>query len=311
MKPYCSNRLTSRAFWAIVIFSGALFLPGCSALKNFQSRLQASSAGKLNAGKIEQYRKAHAEFRAQPGWRKRTYRQADLLAQATAQNTAIEIALREQRGLLLVGGAIAMDFPVATGKFGHPTPKGTYKILDKKKDYASNLYGHIVSATGETLVSDADTREDAVPAGASFVGSRMPYWMRITPTGLGMHVGHVPGGRPASHGCIRLKSETAAQLFGMLDLGTPVTIDMFAPALGGPVGVGSVVTTEAAHAEPPERPKSKMPSALPLSPAQNAGSSSPAPPTEISPGAVPTASPAPGASPAQAGPGGDHAGDGG
>ena len=284
-----------------LILAGAFLLPGCSVLQDFQKSLQASSARKLNAGKVEQYKALHAGFRSQPGWRKNTYRQPELLAQATPQNSAVEVALREQRGLLLVNGGIAMDFPVATGRSSHPTPKGAYKILDKKKDYASNLYGRIVSPTGETLVSDADTREDAVPAGASFVGSRMPYWMRITPTGLGMHVGHVPG-RPASHGCIRLKKDTAVQLFGILAPGTPVTVEMFAPALGGPVGLESVVTTETAHNAPPRRPKPKPvaapPSVPPPAPPQDAGGVVPSEPTAEQP--VPVVPAAPEATPVPA-----------
>ncbi len=302
MNQHYSRRPKAGVFWLSLILAAAFFLPGCSVLQDVQKRWQSSSARKLNAGKVEQYKKLHAEFRSQPGWRKHTYRQPELLAQATPQNTAVEIALREQRGILLVNGGIAMDFPVATGRSSHPTPKGTYKILDKKKDYSSNLYGRIVSGTGETIVSDADTREDAVPPGASFVGSRMPYWMRITPTGLGMHVGHVPG-RPASHGCIRLKKEAAVQLFEILGLGVPVTVEFFAPALGGPVGLESVVTSEAAHNALPPRPKSKPAAAAPVvplpAPLQDAGGVvPPAPP------AVPPATDAPPAVPAAPAPSG-------
>lgn len=295
------KRHAPRALWISLILAGAFFLPGCSMLGDFQKRWQSSSARKLGAAKAEQYRKAHADFRSQAGWRKQIYRQPELLAQAAPKNSAVEIALREQRGILLVDGAVAMDFPVATGRASHPTPRGSYKILDKKKDYSSNLYGRIVSATGETLVSDADTREDAVPVGGSFVGSRMPYWMRITPTGLGMHVGYVPG-RPASHGCIRLKQSAAVELFGILAPGTPVTVEFFAPALGGPVGLESVVTSEAAHNAPPARPRptpaaTPAPAATPSAPAQDAppppAASEPAPPAAVPPAPAPQATPAP------------------
>jgi lipoprotein-anchoring transpeptidase ErfK/SrfK len=206
--------------------------------------------------KVARHTRAHADFRAQPGWRKQTYRNEELIAKATAQNTAVEIALREQRGILLVDGAVAMDFPVATGKSSHPTPKGSYKILEKKKQHASNLYGRIVSSSGSTVVSDADTRDHGVPEGGRFVGAPMPYWMRMTMTGVGMHVGNVPGHRTASHGCIRLKKETAVQLFDILEVGSPVTVDSFAPALGGPLGTDSVVVAEVT-AKPRARPRTK------------------------------------------------------
>ena len=60
------------------------------------------------------------------GWKKKTYRNKELLAQATSENVALEISLGEQRGFLLVRTAIAMDFPVATGKKSHPTPSGDF-----------------------------------------------------------------------------------------------------------------------------------------------------------------------------------------
>jgi hypothetical protein len=49
-----------------------------------------------------------------------------------------------------------------------------------------------------------------------------------------MHVGYIPG-RPASHGCIRLKKDAAVELFRILPLGAPVTVDDRAPSLGGEV----------------------------------------------------------------------------
>lgn len=227
---------------AFPVLLAALLLPGCAL---FEGRPDPQTV---------RAKEKHAAFRAQPGWRKNTYRDGSLVAKAAGENTAVEISLREQRGLLLVDGAIAMDFPLATGRSSHPTPKGSYKILEKKKDYSSNLYGRMVGGDGATLLADADTRDDAVPQGASFVGAPMPYWMRMTPTGLGMHVGHVPGHRPASHGCIRLKREIATELFTMLSVGTPVKVDSFAPTLGGPVGIDSVVIGEVA--EKPQKPRS-------------------------------------------------------
>ncbi len=265
-----------------LLLVGVLASAGCTALEDYQARVK-------NSGQAAQIKAQHTAFRSQEGWRKMTYRQADLLAKATAQNSAVEISLREQRGLLLVDGAIAMDFPVATGKSSHPTPKGSYKILDKKQDYASNLYGRIISATGETVVSDADTREDIVPEGGRFAGAKMPYWMRITPTGVGMHVGYVPG-RPASHGCIRLKKDVAVELFKILAIGSPVTVDSFCASLGGPVGLESVVVGEVTA--PARRPRAKPKPTPPVAPVAPAPTPDPAP--------APPASPDSGGAPAPA-----------
>ena len=236
---------SARNFALLPALAAALFVPGCAVFEGLKS-------GRPDP-QVVRSKEQHAAFRAQPGWRKKIYRDDKLVAKAAEGNTAVEIALREQRGLLLVEEAIAMDFPVATGRSSHPTPKGSYKILEKKKDHSSNLYGRIVGGDGSTVVGDADTRAHAVPAGGRFVGAPMPYWMRMTTTGVGMHVGHVPGHRTASHGCIRLKRETATELFALLPVGTPVKVDSFAPALGGPVGVDSVVVGEVA--DKPSRPR--------------------------------------------------------
>ena len=52
----------------------------------------------------------------------------------------------------------------------------------------------------------------------------MRYFMRLTDSGVGMHVGILPG-YPASHGCIRLPAEIAPLIYSKVKLGTPVTIE--------------------------------------------------------------------------------------
>ena len=53
----------------------------------------------------------------------------------------------------------------------------------------------------------------------------MPFWMRLTGYGIGMHAGIIPEpGQPASHGCIRLPHNIAPLLFHAVKVGTPVTI---------------------------------------------------------------------------------------
>ena len=208
----------------------AAILSSCSTFEQVRiSREKRAENARLSALRAEA-REPHAAWRAKPKWKSKTYRNESVLARATADNTSIEISLGEQRGLLLVDGAIAMDFPVATGKRSHPSPTGDFKIRGKEKEYSSNLYGKIVDSAGEVLNANADARTDIPPEGAQFVGAKMPFWMRITDSGVGMHVGYVPG-HPASHGCIRLQQDVAVQLFGMLKVGTPVKIAQTAPAL--------------------------------------------------------------------------------
>ncbi len=182
----------------------------------------------------QQARELHLKWRAEnTDWKSKTYQNQALLDLATPENVSIEIDLSDQRGLFLVNSAVAMDFPVATGKRSHPTPAGSYTILQKMRDYASNLYGKMLDADGNVVISDADSRRHSVPEGGSFAPAKMPCWMRLTNTGIGMHIGYVPG-RPASHGCIRLQKPSAHIIFDLVKLGTPVVVAQSAPSLGPP-----------------------------------------------------------------------------
>ncbi|MCS7008618.1 MAG: L,D-transpeptidase family protein, partial [Chthoniobacterales bacterium] len=113
--------------------------------------------------------------------------------------------------------------PVATGRRSFPTPTGNFTIIEKKKTYSSNLYGKILDAEGKVINPDADLRTAIIPEGGQFVGSPMPFWMRLTNDGVGLHVGHIPG-RPASHGCIRIPRTAAQKIFSIAPIGTPVQI---------------------------------------------------------------------------------------
>ncbi|MFZ0709368.1 MAG: L,D-transpeptidase [Terrimicrobiaceae bacterium] len=138
---------------------------------------------------------------------------------------SITIDLHTQRAEIYIGGQYAGWSVVATGKEGFGTPAGDYTILEKIVDKYSTLYGQIVDADGNTVKADADARRDKPPEGGRFAFAPMPYWMRLTWRGIGMHAGSIPRpGSPASHGCIRLPREFAPQLFEFVRVGTPVRI---------------------------------------------------------------------------------------
>lgn len=92
-------------------------------------------------------------------------------------------------------GELVKTYPVSGGKPETPSPEGTWKIINK-----------------------ADW-------GKGFGGS----WMELNvPWGkYGIHGTNYPwfvGKQNASHGCIRMKSENARELYGIVPYGTPVTI---------------------------------------------------------------------------------------
>ncbi len=136
----------------------------------------------------------------------------------------VHINLTEQKALFQRGGRDIGWTYVATGKEGHGTPAGKYSITEKIIDKHSNAYGWIEDSYGNTVNGDATPRSKVGP-GEKYMPAPMPYWMRLTNYGIGMHGGIIPKpGDPASHGCIRMPHEFVPTLFDAVKVGTPVRI---------------------------------------------------------------------------------------
>lgn len=137
---------------------------------------------------------------------------------------SVRISLPDQIADFERGGRDIGWCYVATGKPGHATSPGTYQITEKVVDKVSSFYGLIEDAAGNVVNGDA-TPGTHVPAGMVYAPAPMPYWMRLTSYGVGMHGGLIPEpGKPASHGCIRMPKDFAPVLFDVVVVGTPVTI---------------------------------------------------------------------------------------
>jgi len=133
----------------------------------------------------------------------------------------VVIDLSHQVAQVWAGDTLVGQSPVSTGKEGHGTPDGQYYIQQKNKDHHSNLYGSWVDASGK-YAGDASAG-DKKRKGMRYVAAPMPYFLRLTGSGIGMHAGFVPG-FPASHGCIRLPHNMAEKFFDYLPMGAPVEI---------------------------------------------------------------------------------------
>ena len=83
----------------------------------------------------------------------------------------------------------------STGKPGHRTPTGVFKILEKDKHHRSSTYSN----------------------------APMPNMNRLTWSGIALHAGNLPG-YPASHGCVRLPMQFSELLFGITRKGMTVVI---------------------------------------------------------------------------------------
>ncbi len=134
---------------------------------------------------------------------------------------SVEIDLQEQTAYLIEDGRLVLSTPISTGRPGHFTETGVFKVVEKELNHHSSMYGKIVDARGDTIVSDADA-DMAVPRGGRFVPAPMRYFMRFNGA-IGMHAGYLPG-YAASHGCVRMPEQKAIALFNTVEVGTPVTV---------------------------------------------------------------------------------------
>ena len=147
----------------------------------------------------------------------------------------VEIDLSQQTAYLINGRRVVMQSPISSGRYGHLTSTGSFKVIEKERNHYSSIYGKIVDAYGRTVVADADV-DMHVPRGCKFVPAPMPYFMRFHGSD-GMHAGYLPG-YPASHGCVRMPDQLAIAFYNAVEVGTPVTVFGRTPRTNGYSGYG-------------------------------------------------------------------------
>ncbi len=107
----------------------------------------------------------------------------------------IIVSIPDQRVHVYRNGIRIAASSCSTGKPGHRTPTGVFKILQKDKHHKSSTYSN----------------------------APMPNMNRLTWSGIALHAGNLPG-YPASHGCVRLPMQFSEMLFGITRLGMTVVI---------------------------------------------------------------------------------------
>ena len=148
------------------------------------------------------------------------------LGRSASAQYSVQLDLTEQKVYLLYNDRAIMESPVSSGRPGHLTPTGTFRISNKDLKHVSSIYGRIVDRSGRTVVLDADV-DMPMPAGTRFINAPMRYFMQFAP-GIGLHAGYLPG-YAASHGCVRMPEEKAIAFFHAVSAGTPVTVFGRAP----------------------------------------------------------------------------------
>jgi lipoprotein-anchoring transpeptidase ErfK/SrfK len=141
--------------------------------------------------------------------------------QLSGQETSVLLDLTKQTAYLLENGRVALVSPIASGKDGWGTPTGQFHVINKDPNHVSADFGLILAADGRIVDPNA-TPSTRVPAGCHYEPAPMPDYMQLGPY-FGMHGGYLPG-YPASHGCVRMPHDLAAEFFSRVHVGTPVEI---------------------------------------------------------------------------------------
>lgn len=149
-----------------------------------------------------------------------------------SQQPSIHISVARQRLALKHGRKTERTFPISTSKFGlgseegsMKTPVGRFRLAEKiGADQPIDIAFKArlpVRASAEALKSD------------DLIMSRILWLEGLDESNANTHSRYIyihgtnhegQIGTPASHGCIRMKNADVAQLFELVEVGTPVVI---------------------------------------------------------------------------------------
>jgi len=144
----------------------------------------------------------------------------------------IDISIPEQRLTLKRGEATLRSYPISTSRFGIGTEEGSFKTPTGRFRVAEKIGGDTPSGTifrGRVPLEP----NDPLPATEDLVMSRI-LWLdgldqdnantrdRFIYIHGTKHEDKI--GRPASHGCIRMRNADVIELFDLVDAETPVVI---------------------------------------------------------------------------------------
>ena len=147
-------------------------------------------------------------------------------AAATPGKVHLDISLASQTAQLLdEDSCVLVEMDVSPGLPGHETPTGDFYVREKLPLKRSNLYGqYVTSDGGEVVVPRTWEHSGPKPAGTKYLGIAMPFWLRLTDDGVGVHVGGFERGQCTSHGCVRCPEEAQKQCWELCRVGVRVHV---------------------------------------------------------------------------------------
>ncbi|MEJ6573297.1 MAG: L,D-transpeptidase [Akkermansiaceae bacterium] len=132
-------------------------------------------------------------------------------------NVRVKVSTNNRMAYVMEGNRALLVMPVTVGTSSNPTPKGSFRLFNKKHYHRANTHGYAISGDN---VRPCYLKNK--PSGWSFKGTPMPYWCEFKGA-YGFHTGWMKP-FPASHGCLRMHKNVAPKFFRLVSNGTPVYI---------------------------------------------------------------------------------------
>ena len=123
-----------------------------------------------------------------------------------AAKRRIVISIADRKLALVEDGKVLKTYPIAVGTRHTPSPEGEFVIVNRAKD---PVYRH--------------RDKEIQPGKDNPLGTR---WMGLSQKGYGIHGTNVQSsvGKPASHGCFRMRKQDVEELYTLVQVGDPVIV---------------------------------------------------------------------------------------
>lgn len=146
---------------------------------------------------------------------------------------SIHVSIRDQRLTVKENEQAVRSFPVSTSRFGTGTEEGSMKTPTGRFRIAEKIGSDM---PGETIFRSrvALNPGDALPETEDLIMSRILWLDGLDPQNANTRKRfiYIHGtkhedkvGTPASSGCVRMRKADVAELFDLVDKGTPVVIE--------------------------------------------------------------------------------------
>jgi lipoprotein-anchoring transpeptidase ErfK/SrfK len=180
-----------------------LAIPDAKATDNYDGDLtdKLESTNNIDVNKVGDY---NIVYKVKDSSKNETVKEVKVYVRTHKENTKIVITISEQKLRYYQKGKVVFETDVVTG-INNGTPKGTYSILNKARN---------VTLVGEDYES------------------KVRYWMAFIGRNYGIHdaswrsrFGGTIYKYNGSHGCVNVSSKAAAELYNMVEVGTPVIVE--------------------------------------------------------------------------------------